>query len=105
HRTGPGHLDGVIAEIGQAQIAQPEAAVGMRIGAHAALAWRSEFGKFRAELAGLVEQFLRAIALHPLFQNLHMPRLAHVTHRHLMRAEGAFRRFAVDHLWTTPAFW
>ena len=103
HGAGLRHVHRVIAKIRQAQVAQQEAAVGVRIGAHAALAFRGQFREFGTELAGLVEQLLRAIALHPLFQNLHMPRMAHLAHRHLVRAERALGRFAIDHLRAGPA--
>src|ERR1700690_1582621 len=42
----------------------------MGIGAHASLAFGREFGQFRFEAARLVEQFLRLVALQPVFQQL-----------------------------------
>ena len=53
--AGGWDLDGVLAKIGHVEIAQKEAAVGVGIGAHSAGAFGGEFGKFGAELSGLVE--------------------------------------------------
>ena len=39
---------------------QQETAIGVGIGAHAALAFRSQLGKFGAQLARLVEQLFAA---------------------------------------------
>ena len=59
HCAGLRHLHRVVAEIRQAQIAQEQAAVGVGIGAHPALALRSEVGKFGMQFAGFVEQLPR----------------------------------------------
>ena len=66
--TAPGsrHVDRVVAEIGQPQILQQQAAVGVRVRAHAALALRRELGELRAQPAALVEELLRPVALQPL---------------------------------------
>ena len=42
--------DGVVAKVRQAQIVQQKAAIGMRIGAHAAIASGRKFGQLRAQL-------------------------------------------------------
>ena len=104
HRPGPGRLHRVIAEIRQAEVMQQEAAVGVGIGAHTALAFRRELGKFGAQFAGFIEQLLWPVTSQPRFQNLHMPRMTHVAHRHLMRAERAFGAFAIHDLRAGPAF-
>ena len=62
------HFDGVFAEVGHSQIAQEQAAVAVRIGAHAAFALGREFGQLRFEAAIRVEEFLRLVALHPLLR-------------------------------------
>ena len=46
------------------------AAVSVWIRAHAPITFGSEFGQFWNELAILVEELLRMIAMHPLFQDL-----------------------------------
>ena len=75
----------------------------MRIGAHPAGALRGELGQFGPQAALAVEQFLGLVALHPLFEDLHMVRvLVHVAHRHLMRAPVAFGALAVDLLRAGP---
>ena len=43
---GFGHVDGIVAEVGQAQVAEQQAAVGVRVGAHAPLALRGQLGQF-----------------------------------------------------------
>ena len=43
--AGGRHLDGVVAEVGQPQVAEQQAAVGVRVGAHAAVALRGELGQ------------------------------------------------------------
>ena len=65
-----GHIDGVFAKIGHAQIAQQHPAVGVRIGAHAPVALGRKFGQFRFQAALLVEQFLGPVAFQPFFQSL-----------------------------------
>ena len=44
--AGLRHVDGVVAEVGQPQVAQQQAAVGVRVGAHAPLALRRQLGQF-----------------------------------------------------------
>ena len=65
---GDGHVHRVVAEIRHAQIAQQHAAVGVGIGAHAPVALGREFGQFRFQAALLIEEFLRPVALQPVFQ-------------------------------------
>ena len=76
----------------------------MRVGPHATRAFRREVGEFRAQFAGLVEKFFGFVALHPVFQNSDVLRFGHVAHGHLMRAERARHRFAVDDLRPGPTF-
>ena len=58
----------VVAEVGHDQIAQQQAAVGVRIGAHSPRADRCECLKFRDQPAGRVEQLLGTVAAHPLLE-------------------------------------
>ena len=91
-RAGGGHVHGVVAEIGQAQIAQQDAAVGVGIGAHAARAGGGQFGQFRFEAALVVEEFFGPVAFQPVLKLLQMFGRVRggVGERHLVGAEGAF---------------
>ena len=102
---GLGHLDGIIAKVGQAQIFEQHAAVGVRIGAHAPLAFRRQRGHLSFESAILIEQLLGLVALHPLFENLYVRGIfMHLAHRYLVRAPVTFGALAIDLLGTSPAF-
>ena len=99
-----GHVDRVVAEIRHPQVAQQNAAVGVRIRAHAAVALGRKFGQFRFQAALLVEEFLRPIAPQPVFQQLEMFGMGgRIGERHLVRAERAFDLQAIDHLGPGPA--
>ncbi len=79
------HLDRVVAEIRQFQVAQHQAAISVRVGAHAASAAGGEFGEFRPQAAVIVEEFGRPVTLHPLFEDGDVLRvLVHLAHRHLV---------------------
>ncbi|MGY4434738.1 hypothetical protein ACVWWO_007215 [Bradyrhizobium sp. F1.13.1] len=98
------YLDGEAAEVRQLQLLLQKAAIGVRIGAHAAIA----FGRERLELGNQsavgVEQIFRLVAAHPVFENLQMRRiLAAVRDRHLMRPPKTFDLLAVDFLGAGPA--
>ena len=80
-----------------------ETAVGVRIGAHAAVACRRQIGEFRKEPTSPVKQFLWPITLHPLFQQFHMARMTHVTHRHLVRTVCSFNPLPIHELRPSPA--
>ena len=67
---GLGDRDRVVAEIGQIEIHDELAAVGVRIGAHPPVALGGERGQLRDEPAVLVEELLRPVAAHPLLQHL-----------------------------------
>ena len=105
-RDGAGrlHLHGIVAEIRQAQVPEEQAAVGVRIGAHAAGAAGGQVGQLGLEPAVIVEQLLGLVALHPLLEEAHVGRvLVHLSHRHLVRAPVVLRALAVDLLGTGPA--
>jgi hypothetical protein len=93
----------VVPEVRHSQVAQQQAAIGVRIGAHAPLALRGQGRDVRVESAVGVEQLRRAIAFQPALQDLQMSRVRHVGHRHLMGAKGAFGRPAVHTLRSGPA--
>ena len=67
------------------------------------MAGRREGGELLAELALFVEQFVRPVALHPLFELLQMLGVLEVGDRDLMGAPGAFDRLAVDEFRPGPA--
>ena len=103
-RPGPLDRDGVLAKVGQPQIAQQHAAVGVRVVAHAAAARRRERLELGPQAAFGGEQLLRAIAAHPLFQQTQvLGFFRELGERHLMRAPGALDRLAVDDVRTGPA--
>ena len=102
--AGCGHLDSVVAEIRQPQFAQEQAAIGVRVGAHAAGALRGKVGQLGPEPAVVVEELRRSVALHPLFENAHMGGvLVHLAHRHLVRAPVVFGALAIDFFRARPA--
>ena len=63
--AGLGDLDGVVAEVGQPEVAQQDAAVRMRVGAHPAVTHRRERPQIRSQPARVVEQLLGPIAAEP----------------------------------------
>ena len=77
----------------------------MRIHSHTTVARRRKCRKLVAELTAFVEQFVRAVALHPIFELLDVLGILEVRERHLMRAPGPLHRLAVDELRPGPAFW
>ncbi len=82
---------------------QELSAVGVRIGAHPAMAGRRQGGQLLAKASLLVEQLARPVAQHPLLKLLDMFGFAHVGDRHLVCAPGAFDRQAVDESGACPA--
>ena len=102
--TGRRHIHRVVVEVRHAQVAQQNAAVGMRIGAHPPVALRRQFGQFRHESAIFIEQFLGLVALHPAFQQLDMIGMLGIhQERHLVRAERALDLQAIDDFRSRPA--
>ena len=103
-RAGRRHLDRVVAEVRQSQIAQQQAAIGVRVGAHAPLAAGRQLGQLGTQPAVVVEQLFRPVALHPVFEDAHVLGLVvHLAHRHLMRAPVILGLLAVDFLRAGPA--
>ena len=64
------HVHRVVAEIGQLQVLAQQAAVGVRVGAHAPRALRRQRPQLRHQPAIGVEQLLRLVAAHPVFEQL-----------------------------------
>ena len=102
--TGFGHIDSVISEIRQAQFAQQQSTIGVRVSAHATVALRGKLGQLRAKPAAVIEELFRSIAFHPLFEEAHMGRvLVHLAHRNLVRAPVILGALAIDLFRTGPA--
>src|ERR1700728_1153255 len=76
----------------------------MRIEAHSVMARRRKRGKLLAEPAPFVEQLVRPVALHPVFELLEMLGVREIGERDLMRAPSPLDRLAVHELWAGPAF-
>ncbi len=105
-RGGAGrlHLDRIVAEIRHAQVPEDQAAVRVRVGAHAARAARRQVGQLGSEPAVVIEKLPGLVALHPLLEEAHVGRvLVHLPHRHLVRAPVVLGALAVDLLRAGPA--
>jgi len=74
-------LDRVVPEVGQDEIAQELAAVGVRVGAHPSVAAGRQLGELRHEPALLVEELVGPVAVKPVFEDLQVsgvvPRVGH----------------------------
>ena len=107
HAAGGGQADGVILEIGGAQIPQQLAAVGVGVGRNAAVAGGGQFLQFGDQGAVFVKQLLGMVAAQPfldLFQVfLLMGGAQGDINGHLMGAEGALDGLAVHHLGAGPS--
>ena len=102
--AGVRYVDGVGAEVGQFQGLEQQAAVGHGVGAHAAVALGGQGHQLGEEPAGLVEEFLGAVAAHPGFELLEVGGiLGGLGEGDLVGAVGAFHRQAVDLLGAGPA--
>ncbi len=102
-----GHLGGIVAEIGHPQIAQQNASVGVRIRAHAPFALGRQFRQFRFQAALFIEEFLRPVALQPVFQQFEVLRRSRRGNgkRYLMRTERALDLFAAKNASAPSSLW
>jgi hypothetical protein len=101
---GPGHVDGVVAEVRQPQVLQQYPTIGVGVGAHAPLAPRRQLPQLRDQAPRLVEELLGPVAPHPLLELLHvLGVLARSGQRNLVRAVAALHPVAVDDLGPGPA--
>ena len=99
-----GHVDGVLAEVGHDQLAQEQAAVGVRVGAHSMLAVRGQRGELGPERALLVEQLLGLVAAHPGLEQVAVAGVRpSLVDRDLMGAPRALDLLAVHDLRAGPA--
>jgi transposase InsO family protein len=100
-----GDFDSVIPEMRHRQRRQKLPSVGAWVGSHAAPArWRQRC-EFLPEFAIFIEQILRAIAPHPLFELLEVLGILEVSNRHLMGAPRTLDSLAVYELGARPALW
>ncbi len=91
-------------EVGHAQVAQQNAAVGVGIGAHPAVALRRQFSQFRHESPIVIEQLLGLVAFHPAFKQLDMIGMVGIhEERHLVRSETALDLQTIDEFRSRPA--
>src|ERR1700730_12440819 len=67
------------------------------------MAGRRERRELVAEFSAFVEQFVRSVALHPVFELLQMFGVLEIGDRDLVSAPGAFDRLTVDEFWSGPS--
>ena len=80
----------MVVEVRHPQVAQQNAAVGVRISAHPPVTLRCELGQFRHETAMFIEEFLCLVTLHPAFKQLDVVGMFGINEKwHLVRSEGA----------------
>src|SRR5665648_168760 len=104
-RARLGHVDRELAEVGQSQIAQEQATVSVRVGAHAAVLLGGERLQLPHKRALFVEELHRTVAAHPrLEQRQVLGVLPDLGDGHLVGAEGTLDRQAVDLPGTGPTF-
>ncbi len=98
------HVDRIVAEVGQHEVAQQQAAVGVRVGAHAARALGRERSDLGCKVAVLVEQLFRAVAAHPAFEDAQVFGLGReLGHRHLVGVKRAFDLHTVNLVGAGPS--
>ena len=99
------HLQGVIAEVRQTQRLLEDSAIGMRVGAHAAVPGGREFLEFRNQLAILVKQLLGLLVAHPLLEDSQLFGIfLDVGQRHLVGPPKTFEPVTAYFLRCAPAF-
>jgi hypothetical protein len=79
NRVGP--------EVGKVEVFSQQAAVGVRVGAHAPVAFGGQCPQLGDQPAAWIEQLLGTIAAQPVLEERKVVRiLAHVGERHLVRS-------------------
>src|SRR5436190_22178019 len=76
----------------------------MRIRAHAAMSGWRECGELLTEFAVFVEQFMRPVTLHPVFELLQMLRVLEIGDRDLVCPPSALDRLAINEFRPSPSF-
>ena len=103
-RPGLRHVDRVVAEVRQDELAEQHAPIRVRGRAHPALAVRRQVGELGDQRSVLVEELVRLVAPHPLFEHAEMVGVvAHVGHRDLVRPPRVLDGQAVDLFRAGPA--
>jgi hypothetical protein len=98
------HLERVHEGVRQRQVDGEPAAVGMRVGSHAACALGRERGELGHQPPVAVEELLGSIRPHPLLELRQVVGVgSHAGERHLVGSEGALDAHAVDLLRAGPA--
>ena len=98
------HVHRVVAEVGQREVAQQQAAIRVRIRAHPPVAPRRQLGELRDERAVGVEQLLRPVAPQPAFEKREVLRVrTNFSERDLVGTPGPLRGQAVNLLRPGPA--
>src|SRR5215211_1771594 len=93
----------VVAEVGQVEVFEDPAAVGVWARAHAMVASRDVGGKLGDQATLLVEQLFGMVGAHPLLQHRELLRVGpDVRQRHLVGAEGALDGQAAHLVGTGP---
>ena len=102
HGAGGGQVDAVVAEVGEFQVPQQLAAVGVGVGPHPPVPLGGQGLEFGAELALLGEELLGVVAAQPVLHQLQVVGLGHVD-GHLVGPEGALNGLPVHFLGAGPA--
>ena len=103
-RRGLLHRERVVGEVRKIQVHEDSAAIGMRVGAHPAVACGGQGGERGGEAAALVEQLLRPVTPHPGLEHFQVRVvLLHGGQRDLVSAERALDRHPVHDLRSGPA--
>ena len=102
-RARAGDRHGVVGEVGQPQVAQEQAAVGVRVRAHPPLAARGQRRQLGYQRAAGVEELLRVVRTHPRLELRQVLGIsARRGDRDLMRPPGPLHRQPVHHLGPGP---
>ena len=99
------HVDRVVAEVRQREVAQEQASVGVRVGAHppVRLAVAATRARRSARPTRRTARRAGSCAASPPGACRWSGFVADLAHRHLVGAERSLRRQAVDHPWAGPA--
>ena len=94
----------VAAEVGQVEVFEDPAAVGVWVRAHATVASRGVGGQLGDQATLLVEELFGTVGAHPLLKHRELLRVGpYVRERHLVRAKGTLDGQAAHLLGTGPA--
>src|SRR5690606_11899618 len=97
------HRHGEVVVPRQTKRIEQRAAVRVRIRAHAPRAGRGERSDLLDHATFAVEELVRTVRAHPLFERSQVLRIVEAGDRHLVRTPGALDGLAVDEARTGPA--